>query len=215
MQRGSAILIVLFILLIISTVASVFIYKGYKPQIPSALQTTKTKPSLGDSIKTYTNQTLGFELKFNKNLMVREDSEQQFNKRGGGDFRKNFKDFVGYEPGKVLGAVTVLEQDESFDKSPFTVWIYDNPNNTDTQDWYNKYWYFPFVWGDFDYSKEKIKPGENVFIDGEIGKGVQIDYQPVKPKLIYLNKGGKMYLFRILGQEGQSILDSFKLLNSK
>ena len=162
--------------------------------------------------KLYTSQ-LGFKLNYSQNLNLKEDTEEQFNKRGNGDFRKNFKGYVTYEPGKFLGAVNILDKTDSYDTNPFTVWVFDNPNDLTIDEWYKLYWYYPFVWGDFT-SKGKVglAPKLEATIAGQMGKSGVIDYSPGKPKFVYVYKDKKMYLFRIVGDSGEKILSSFNFL---
>ena len=115
------------------------------------------------SVHTYSNNSLGFEFQYSKDLKVLEDSEEEFNQRVAGgtvkavaDLRKNFKGYVFYEPGKFLGAAVVLEKEENYDASPFTVWVFDNPDNLSIGSWDKKYWYYPFVWGDFTQRRNEL-----------------------------------------------------------
>lgn len=160
------------------------------------------------SEKNYTNQNLGFQFKYDKDLNLKEDTEDDFNKRGNGDFRKNFKGYVGYQPGKFLGAVVVLGEDNSYETNPFVVWVFDNPNNLSIDAWYKNYWYYPFVWGDFTYAgKVTLSPKNEATISGQMGKSGVIDYSPGKPKFVYVSKDKKMYLFRIIGDAQNSPAD--------
>ncbi len=153
---------------------------------------------------------LGFQFKYAKDLLVKQDSEEEYNKRGNGDFRKNFRGYVQYDPGKFIGSVVVLDKTNNYDTNPFTVWVFDNPNDLSIDAWYKNYWYYPFVWGDFTYTgKFELAPKTDATISGQLGKSGIIDYQPGKPKFIYFSKDKKMYLFRIIGQSGEKILQSF------
>lgn len=184
----------------------------------SVLQTVNPKK---EALETYANQNLGFEFSYSNDLNVKEDSEEEFNQRGAGsasksvngDFRKNFRGYVGYEPGKFLGAVVVLEKEDSFEINPFTVWVFDNLDNETIDSWFAKYWYYPFIWGVFDFtSKGHIIPDSEAIISGQPAKYKIIPYQLGKPKFIYISKDQKMYLFRIIGQTGEQILATFKFL---
>lgn len=206
MQKGFAqlLLILLALGLIIGGV-----YLFYSKN--SLLKTSKISPTSSSEFKDYSSP-LGFQLQYPKDLIVKEDTEEEFNKRGNGNFRKNFKSYIEYEPGKFLGAVVVLDKPISYDTNPFTVWIFDNPNGLSVEDWYKNYWYYPFVWGDFSYQgKTVLAPKMEATISGQIGKSGIIDYQPGKPTFIYLPMDNKMYLFRIIGDSGNQILSSFRL----
>ncbi len=174
-------------------------------QIPSI--TAAKQPEFND----YSNSELGFKFDYSLNLSVKTDSEEEFNQRGNGNFRKNFTGYVGYEPPKPLGAVAVLDQDLSFDKNPFSVWVFDNPNNLTAESWFDKYWYYPFVWGVFDYtSKGHIALDQEATVSGQVAKYKIVAYQPGSPKFMYISKDGRMYLFRVIGEVGDKILSGFR-----
>lgn len=149
------------------------------------------------------------------------DTEAEFTKRGNTDFRKNFTSYVGYKPPEVIDAITLQETNQpssdSFDKAPFLIWVFDNPDNLSGQDWYNKYWYYPFMWGVFSFSqKAQNAPRLESSISGQLSwKGV-VSYQEESPEYIYLSSNQKMYLLRILttldSSSKDEILKSLKLL---
>jgi len=177
--------------------------------LPRAIE--RGKPSVNQNI--HQNKVLGFEFEYSTNFTVKEDSEEEFNQRGGGNFRKNFTGYIGYEPGKVLGAVVVLDKENNFETNPFTIWVFDNPNNLSIDSWHHDYWYYPFVWGDFtDTGKFILAPQDEATVSGQPGKSGIIDYREGKPKFIYISTGGRMYLFRIIGEIGEKILTSFRFL---
>lgn len=211
MQKGSAQLfwIVITLLLIVGG----FFYLNSSIQIAPV-----NKPV--SNIETYSNSQLNFEFKYAKDLKAKVDSEEEFNQRAAGsasksvgDFRKNFKGYVQYEPGKFLSGVVILGKDGNFDTNPFTLWVFDNPQDLSIDAWYKNYWYYPFVWGDFTYTgKFELAPKAEATISGQMAKSGVIDYQPGKPKFVYLSRDKKMYLFRIIGETGNKILDTFKFL---
>ncbi len=206
MQKGFAqpLLVILALGLIIS---GVYIFYSKNSSLP----TPKSNFSSNLEFKDYSNPS-GFQFKYPKDLPVKEDTEEEFNKRGNGTFRKNFKEYVAYEPGKFLGGVVVLDQTGNYDTNPFTVWVFDNPKDLSIDEWYKNYWYYPFVWGDFTYTgKTTLAPKDEATISGKLGKSGMIDYQPGKPKFVYLSWDKKVYLFRIIGDMGNQILSSFKL----
>ena len=206
MQRGSA-LIILTVLISLGLVGYL-IFTNKSPVSPKIIS-----PKVEESSKIYKSQSLGFEFLYD-GYSVKEDSEEEFDNRGNGDFRKNFKSYVGYEPGKFVGAVVVLK-DNSYQENPLTVWIFDNPSGLSIDNWYKNFWYYPFVWGDFtSMGKITLAPKDEVTVSGQIGKSGVIDYQPGKPKFVYVSLNEKMFLFRIIGEEGSKILESFKFLNN-
>lgn len=207
MQKGSA--PILFLL------AGLIILSGVFYLNKSTLPVDQISPQSENKYSTYTNQQLGFEFKYPNELIIKEDSESEFNKRGNGDFRKNFTNYIQYEPAKVLGAAVVLEKEESFDTNPLTVWVFDNENNLTIDEWYKKYWYYPFVWGDFTTRKESVAPIKEATISGKVGQSGVVDFKAGKPRFIYLSKDQKMYLFGVIGSSGDQILQTFKFLNSQ
>ncbi len=215
MQKGSALIpIVLAGLLII--LIGFYLYSTNKATDKAPVSPVATQKS---DINLYSNSKLGFKFEYSKDLTAVEDSEDSFNqrnagsasKRGNGDFRKNFSGYVQYEPGKFLGAVVVLDSTKSFGKNPLSIWVFDNPNDLSIDVWYGNYWYYPFVWGDFTYNgKIKIAPIDEATVSGKPAKTGIVDYQPGSPKFVYLSKDKKMYLFRVIGEQGNKILSTFK-----
>lgn len=223
-ERGFALTLVLFGILAVALVMLGSFY--LKNQASPELVQFKINPSGNkSSVKTsdkYINKELGFELTLpSKEYEIKIDSEGEFNKRVTGgtvkavaDIRKNFTGYVQYAPGSFLWAISVLGKDKSFDKSPFTVWVFENPNNLTSEAWYGKYWYYPFVWGAFDYSSKKhVYPEKTATVSGYLAKWANIYYQPGNPKMVLLSKDEKMYLFRVMESSGEEILRSFKFSN--
>lgn len=206
-MRGFATVPVLLVLALLA--AGLFVYfnlSGSKNTLVKPVPQTESSP-------IYKSEKLGFELQYSKDLEVLEDYEEEFNKRGNGDFRKNFSFYVGYEPGNFLGAMVVLDKSNSFDTNPFTVWVFNNDSSLTIEKWHHNFWYYPFVWGDFTYAgKFILAPQDMATVSGQIGKSGIIDYREGKPKFIYISKDQKMYLFKIIGQVGEQILSTFKFL---
>lgn len=207
MQKGSAQLLLLLAIVVLFG-AGVYLYKTPKE---SNLQTPKLTIQKSSEFIDYTNKDLGFEFKYAKDLTVKTDTEEEFNKRGNGDFRKNFNGYVGYEPAQVAGAVVVLGKDGQYGTNAFSVWVFNNDNNLAIQQWFDKYWYYPFVWGVFDYtSKSHITLDSEATVSGQPAKYKIVSYSPGKPKFIYVSKNARMYLFRIIGETGDKILSTLK-----
>lgn len=210
MQKGfSAPFLLIIIFLLISSAAG-YLFFGKTKEIPLEIIPQITE---SDSLQAYTDSALGFQFNYSKNLQVEEDSEEEFNQRVNGDFRKNFTYYVTYQPAKFLGAMNVLDNSKSYEKNPLTVWVFDNPNNLSIDKWYEKYWYYPFVWGDYTARRNSVAPTKDATISGQLAKSGIVTYQPGSPKFVYLSFREKMFLFRIIGLEGEKILDSFNFLN--
>lgn len=209
MQKGAAQLLLILVGVILLTVGGIYLYRSLnnRPLQSPKSETSQIEPN------DYTNEDLGFGFQYSVGLSVKMDSEEEFNKRGNGNFRKNFKGYVGYEPSKFIGAIAVLDKTGSFETNPFTVWVFDNPNNLTINSWFSQYWYYPFVWGVFDWvSKGHITPDKEATISGQVAKYKIVSYQPGQPKFMYISKDKKMYLVRIIGEAGDKILSSFKFL---
>ncbi|MBU1000297.1 hypothetical protein KKE78_02805 [Patescibacteria group bacterium] len=215
MQKGTVSLFIIIVVLLFIGLIGIFIFGLTKSPVltKSPAQDPPAKAAITSSVLSdYQNNYLSFEFQYsNIDFTVKEDSEEAYNKRGNGDYRKNFKGYVGYEPGKSLGVVVLLDKSNSFDTNPFTIWVFDNSDNLSIDEWYKNYWYYPFVWGDFTYTgKFVLAPRKEATISGITAKSGAIDYQPGKPKFIYAAKDSKMYLFRVIGESGDKILSTFK-----
>lgn len=228
MQKGFAHIFALVGVLILILVAGEVFYFS-KVKVAQTVQTAVNTPVVSNQndlfqipkisiaqqpqFSEYTNKDFGIAFSYAKELNVKADSEEEYNKRGNGDFRKNFTGYVGYEPRIVLGAVAVLDKNGQYDTNPFSVWIFDNPDNLTIDGWFNKYWYYPFVWGVFDWtSKGHIALDSEATISGQTAKYKVVSYQPGKPKFIYVANNGNMYLLRIIDSAGEQILSTFKFL---
>lgn len=222
MQKGFAHLFVILlgILLIVGVVIGGSIYiKGKKQVVSPIIPTPQASflPSTESNIKEYRNNNLGISFSYPKEFEIKEDTEEEYDKRNKGTFRKNFKGYIGWEPGKFLGAVGLIDAKTDLDKSPFLLWVFENPVNLSPEKWFDEYWYYPFVWGDFTERRKAITPVTDIQIRDQTGKYGVVSYRPDSPKFIYLPLNGKMYMFRILSNNEdleKQILASFKFLNS-
>jgi len=211
MQKGSAQILLILTSLILAVIGGLYFYQRQKtdnPQISVLLDPKKV-----EKVSSYTDQKLGFELKYPKQLILQADTEEEFDQRGNGNFRKNFTSYVTYPPQDVLGAVVILDETASFEMSPFTVWIFENPNDLTIDKWYLNFWYYPFVWGDYTMRRENVAPVNDATVSGQLSKSGIVDYQPGKPKFVYIDYRGKMYLFRIISEVGEQVINTFKFLN--
>lgn len=209
MQKGSVLPLVLVLSLV---VAGAFFYLNGQ-QIKAPLPSPSQDFLNISKNRSYQNTKLGFEFEYPSNIEVVEDSEEKFNERGHGNFRKNFTYYVTYQPAEVLGIVVSLDESKSYDKAPLTLWVFDNSDNLTIEKWYNNFWYYPFVWGDYTLRRNEVAPINEATISGQMAKSGIVDYQPGTPKFVYLSNNGKMYLFRIIGEEGDKIFESFKFIN--
>lgn len=208
-QKGFTGILILLVGILVTITLGIYIFSISKSSPIKEIEDVVTPV---ETINTYTNDKLSFSIKYDKNLKVQEDSEEEFNKRGNGEFRKNFTNYVGYSPEKFAGAVMVLDETGNYEKNPLTIWVFDNPDNLSIDSWFTKYWYYPFVWGDFTARSNGIVPTKDATIGGQLAKYSVVDYQSGKPKFVYISKDKKMYLFRIIGESGDKILATFKFL---
>jgi hypothetical protein len=166
----------------------------------------------------YVSESLGFEIIAGAEYILKEDSEREFSIRGtegnikNGDYRRNFANTVGYPPAVVLGAVVVLDKTPNYDLAPLSIWVFDNPQNLTIDKWYENYWYYPFVWGDFsDAGRAKIAPSEDPTLQNFGAMSAVVEYQPNSPKFIYFINGNRVFLIRVVNG-GEKLLGDFKLL---
>lgn len=208
MQKGFTVLPIFLGILLIAGVMVGFLY--FNQSTPSPL----VKPvEQKDKLKTYTNEELGFQIQYDdKDLRVQEDSEEEFNKRGNGNFRKNFAYYVTYQPAEVLGIVAVLDETNSYETTPLTIWVFNNNNNLTIEKWYKDFWYYPFVWGDYTERRNNVAPTQDATVSGQLARYGVVNYQPSQPKFIYLSKDEKMFLFRVIGESGEQILATLRML---
>lgn len=188
--------------LLASFVAFKTLLPSNKPISPVVNQKTEqSKPNI------FEDQVLGFSLQMPEGYDLVTETEEEFFERNKTDYRKNFKYYVTYEPPVVTKILTLKGHSENlaslWDSAHFSLWVFDNPENITIEAWYDNYWYYPFLWGQFNApEKQKIAPTK---------EGVIIDYQPGKPKFVYMQSKDKMFLMRILGEDGEKIFNSLKL----
>lgn len=212
MQKGSVQLLLLISAVLIISAAGLFFYS--KQNSSQKIPELRSQDPATVSQSKYSDNTSGFEFTYPKESEIKPDSEQEYNKRGNGDYRKNFKGYVGYEPAPFLAGAVVLDKDENYETNPFSVWVFDNSSSLTLDKWFENYWYYPYLWGVFDWtSKNHIALDSEATVSGQPAKSKIISYQPGKPKFMYISKSGKMYLFRIIGESGEKILSGFKFLD--
>lgn len=213
MQKGSVLPLVILITVLIASGLGAYLYKQglNKNQVVNKISI----PNKEKQVQTFTDQNLNIKFKYPATLQVVNDTEEEFNKRGNGNFRKNFTSYVTYAPAKFLGGVVVLEMMGDFEKSPLTVWVFEKNDNLSEDEWYNKYWYYPFVWGDYTSRRNNFAPTQDATVSGKLGKSGIVTYQPGQPKFIYLSNGGKMYLFKVIGEMGEQVLKNVRFLRTK
>ncbi len=165
---------------------------------PTPAPTAQNRPRL----QSYTNK-IGFSLKFLSTYAIIPDSEEDFSKRNSADFRKNFTGYVGYEPPQILEALMIVPvgatKPGQFDRVPFSIWVFNNPDDLSINQWFQRYWYYPFLWGVFsEPDKSHVLPTDSAPIDNHPAKSVVVAYQPNSPQFLYTASGDKMFLIKLI-----------------
>ena len=187
---------------------------GTKPliEIPQISQEPKTR--------LYTDSDSGFQFEYpSKGYRVVADNEESYFDISKTDHRKNFTGYVGYAPPMLTKGLVLKKSDaktdSQYDQVPLTVWVFENPNKLSIDAWFDKYWYYPFVWGIFaSPGKGHIQPTEEATISGRLAKYREVSCQPNKPVFYYVAEGDRMFLLRVMkegdGKVITQILSSFK-----
>ena len=173
-------------------------------------------PIIQKSALVYEDPELKFKLEYPADFELINESEEQYSERTKTKYRKNFTGYVEYEPPAFVKGIVVKAKEtnlteDQFQQTPFTLWVFENPQELTGEKWYAKYWYYPFFWGVYDSRKAQIEPVDEATVSGVMAKSAVVSYSPGKPKLILLPMMGKMYLFKIM-EGGENILESFKFL---
>lgn len=209
MQKGFTALLLLLGVVVVGGIVAFYFYFSNTLSKSTSLK----PPAQKENIQIYQNDKLGFQFQYSdEDLKVQEDSEEEFNKRGNGEFRKNFTYYITYSPPEMIGGVVVLDETASFETNLLTVWVFDNPNNLTIDKWYERYWYYPFVWGDYTERRNNVAPKNDATISGKLAKYGMVTYRPGSPKFFYLSHGGNMYLFKAVGEGGEKILQTVKFV---
>lgn len=202
----------LFILLFLGAIG-IFVFNYFKQnnpnpspilQVPKIIQQATTK--------TYTDNALNFQFEYPASgFEVVPDNEESYFKISKTDHRKNFAGYVGYSPpGFVSGVMlkrSVTKIESQYDSIPLILWVFDNPNKLSIDSWFDKYWYYPFIWGIFAQpGKGHIYPGSEATISGQPARSVVVSYQPGKPEFTYVARGDKMFMFKVVKEADEKVI---------
>lgn len=217
MQRGSVLPLLLIIILIVAIgVVGVFYYQFISKSPGAQPNFSNITPSPTPVKREVFDELPGLKFNLPKTFRLKKETEEQYFKRVFGNIRKNFNTYVLYPPAEFAEAYYIVpERENNLDNAILTVWAFQNPDNLDAKTFYDKYWYYPFVWGDFTERKNLIAPESIEFIGGKEGMYGVVDYRDGKPKFVYLSLRDKNLMLQIhLPTEGnlagQDILRSFK-----
>ncbi len=219
-QKGS-VLLVLLVLVAASVAGYLLVFKNIpasKLPLPAKvapiLQMTPSGP------KVYKDERLNFQFEYPSSAFeVVPDSEESYFKIAQTDHRKNFTGYVGYKPPEFVSGIILKGSgskiESQYTSIPLILWVFENPNKLSIDAWFDRYWYYPFVWGIFAQpGKGHIYPAREATIAGQLAKSVVVSYQPGQPEFIYVPKGDKMFMFRVIkGSAEKAVtqaLQSFK-----
>ncbi len=201
MQKGSALIpLTLFLAVIALAIFSGWYYLNTeKPKLETTQVSDTPKPSLTPQNTDYQDPETGFTIKVPESFEVKEESEAEYFKRAYGDIRKNFTYYVQYPPAEFVNSYYFLRKGESDpENAALAVVVYKNPDNLTPEAFYKKYWYYPFVWGEFNESeKSKISPKNIELINGREAGTAIVNYRDANPKFIYLPSGSKNLIFQL------------------
>lgn len=205
MQRGFAHLLLILAILFVLLMVGLYMFQSgntseLSQQLPPPIQVKfSPTPIPTPPAQVYTDESGQFSFTVPDGFTVKQETEEEFHQRANGNIRKNFTGYIQYAPPEFVSSLYVLGDDQNYEEARLSIWISDNPNNLDAEAFYKKYWYYPYLWGDFTSAKNKTAPVTEETIDGVKAYFGVVDYRPKSPKFIYLNKDGKMYLFRVIG----------------
>lgn len=216
MQRGSVLPLLLIIVVALLSLVGVFFYSQATVSKQISLQTVRVSPLPSPTSRSISNEALGLNFEIPLKYSLKKETEKEYFKRAFGDIRKNFTGYILYPPAEFTEAFYIIADGETnLDKSTLTVWAFKNPDDLTPEGFYKKYWYYPFIWGEFSGGKEKIAPVEIELIGGKEGKSGVVDFRDGKPKFIYLPLWDKKLMLQIQfptedNLTAKKILESFK-----
>lgn len=179
---------------------------------------TPATPSPTPADLIYTDTDLGFSFTYPpQGYSVVTDNEDKYNALSGANQRRNFYQTWWYEPPTLVKGLYVrtdsAENLNQFSLLPFTLWVFDNPDNLTPNQWYDKYWYYPFLWGDYEPRKLQDGPDQTATISGYPAAYKIVAFQAGNPQFIYIPKDDKMFLIRLFDNGSTDSLSS-KILAS-
>jgi len=149
--------------------------------------------------KTYVNTKYGLKFKYpEERYLIEEDNEWLLSKESKIEMPKTFEEFFGYPPPKFLFALKMINKKSPQDLSPLRIWGFSNEENKNIDEWYEKYWYYPFNWGKAITSIiEENRPKKEIVIGKKTGKFAYLE-EMGKIKYIYLPLNKEMLLIRAM-----------------
>ncbi len=219
MQRGSVLPIILILIVVAGLVVGVYFLQNSRTNTTSEasypVQQVFIKPSPSPQEEIVNIENVDLSLKLPAGFDFMEESEEEHFVRANGNIRKNFNYYIQYDPAGFSESFYIVPASETnLNNSVLSAVIYDNPDNLDPMSFYDKYWYYPFVWGDFTSRRNEIAPENSETIGGKTGGSGVVTYRPGKPKFIYLPIPEKNLMMQIQlptenNEMGGTILKSF------
>lgn len=220
MQRGSVLPLLLIFGLVIAIGIGVFFIQFSRTNTSSEasilLQSSKIMPSPSPKNQAVFDEFTGLKFEISEGFSVKRETEEEYFTRALGNSRKNFTGYVLYPPAEFTEAFYIIsDAEKNLDKAVIAVWVFQNSEALTPKAFYDKYWYYPFVWGDFTGRKVEIAPETAEVVGGKEGLSGIVSYREGKPKYIYLPLIDKKLMMQIqlptVGNAiGQGILRSFK-----
>lgn len=200
-QKGSVLLPVFLLTLLVIALTSFLLFKNNSVQ---KLETVIIPSPVKETENIYQDEFLSFS--YPDGFEVVEESEESYFERTNTNYRKDFTYYVEYSPPPFVKSIVVKDQNKKlssqFDEEPLTIWVFENEQDLSVDKWYQTYWYYPFVWGQFNSpDKNKIAPEKIATISGVTGKYNSVSYRPEKPQFMLIPKNNKMFLLRVVSQE--------------
>jgi hypothetical protein len=197
-QKGFAPIV--FLTLIVLGIAVFFGYTKSR-QTGQLFMATPTPVPTPDttSWSTYSNSLFTFKYD-DKEYKIQPYSESGLSKDNNENLPKDFIDFMGYNPPKVINAINVTAilapgVIPAGGDSSMQIWVFDNKDSLNIDQWYEKYIYYPLTWGKSIKSVfEQERPKDGFMVDDIKGKQHFVDAMG-EAKYGYLSRDDKMYFF--------------------
>lgn len=164
----------------------------------------------------YKDEEYGFEMKYpDETFDVEQDNEAEYSRRSEVDIPDSFTQFLGYEPPRLVTGIRVVDKtvpETGYLFASFSVWVFDNSEGLSIDQWYRKYWYYPFKWGKaIESVVESNRPKHTETLNNlKMKYTILDDMGPTQYG--YASKNAKMFLFAIRGL-GDKVLSTFRFLD--
>jgi len=126
-----------------------------------------------------------------------------------------FKSYKNYLPPKFIGAIKLMPKDKVEANSHFSVWIFDNSNNISISEWYEKYNYYPYIFGGLTREDALAESPKNETVVGTMKAYWGIPSGMYLVKQTYIQYKSRVYLISsdMDNSEHNQILSTFEFFN--